>query len=129
MPKDSSAVTYKSIAAFSTSLKDENGNRLKLKERKRLLKTQIHAIKNAKSISTGGKIALIVLSVVLAFGMVFLISALACSLSCGGAEAGVILLGLGGSILFAFLLVITIRSITGKRKKRLKDKETQLKTG
>src|ERR1043165_454980 len=53
LPKDSTKI-YKSAEEFKKSLYDENGNSLKWKERKKLLKQQIKAIKNDKSMSDGG---------------------------------------------------------------------------
>jgi len=48
LPKDSTIRTYKPIAAFSASLRDETGKSLKWKEKKKLLKEQIRATKKEK---------------------------------------------------------------------------------
>jgi hypothetical protein len=118
-PTDSSIKTYKSIAAFSASLKDENGKSLKWKEKKKLLKEQVRAIKKSKGTSKGDKVGLIILSVVVAIGLIYLVAALACSLSCNGSDAAALIVGIGGAALVAFLLIITIRAITGKKKKKV----------
>lgn len=121
LPKDSSK-TYKSLEEFKKMLSDENGKPLKLKERKKLLKNQIKAIKNADDLSTGGKIALITLCILLALVLAYGVAALACSLSCSGAEGAAVvvaILGLAGIIL---LTVFLIRSILRKTKKH-KSKE------
>jgi len=116
-PKDSTVKTYKTIAAFSASLKDENGKSLKWKERKKLLKEQVKAIKQSKETSKGVKVLLIILSVIAAIGLLALILALACDLSCSGSDGAAILVGVGGVALVIFLLVIAIRAIKGQKKK------------
>lgn len=126
-PKDSTVKTYKPISVFSASMKDENGKQLKWKERKKLLKEQLRAIKNSKDPSDGGKAALIILSVVVALGLLYLVAALACNISCNGSEGAAIVLAIGGTALVIFLLVIAIRAITG-RKKKVKE-ETGSKSG
>lgn len=123
-PKDSSVKTYKSIAAFSASLKNENGKILKWKERKKLLNEQVKGIKSANEMSEGGKIALIFLSVIVALALLYLVASLACELSCAGSEGAALLVALGGTALVIFLLVITIRGINGKKKKKQKDEQT-----
>jgi hypothetical protein len=123
-PADSTAKSYKSIAAFSASLKGADGKSLKWKEKKKILKVQIRGIKKASDISTGGKIALIVLSVAVALGLLALIASLACDLSCSGSDGAAILVGVAGTALIIFLLVLAIKAITGKKKK-LKQKEEQ----
>jgi len=120
LPKDSTFKNYKSLAAFSASIKDENGKLLKWKERKKLLKEQVKAIKKSKETSEGGKVALIILSVIVAIGLIYLVAALACNLSCSGSDAAAVLVGVGGTALIVFLLILVIRSITGKKKKLIK---------
>jgi predicted membrane channel-forming protein YqfA (hemolysin III family) len=117
-PADSTFKTYKSLSAFSASLKDENGKSLKWKEKKKLLKEQVRAIKKSGSISKGGKVALIILSVIIALGLVGLVASLACSLSCNGSDAAAVLVGVGGTALVIFLLVLVLRSIAGKKRKK-----------
>ena len=116
-PKDSTVKSYKPIAAFSASLKDETGKSLKWKERKKLLKEQISAIKKDNDMSKGAKLALIILSVAIALGLLYAVAALACNISCGGSEAGAIVVMVGGAAVVTFLLIIAIKSITGKKKK------------
>jgi hypothetical protein len=116
-PTDSTVKTYKSMAAFSALLKDANGKSLKWKEKKKLLKEQIRGIKKANDISDGGKIGLIVLSVAVAAGLLYLIAALSCNLSCSGSDGAAILVGVGGTALIIFLLVLAIEAIIGKKKK------------
>jgi hypothetical protein len=84
LPKDSSLKTYKSLDVFSASMKDKDGKMLKWKERKKMLKEQVRAIRHSKEPSDGAKVALIVLSVLVALGLLYLVAALSCSISCGG---------------------------------------------
>lgn len=118
LPKDSSLKAYKSISAFAGSLKDANGKSLSWKEKKKLLKEQVRNIKKAKDISEGEKTGLIILSVIVALGLLFLVASLSCSLSCAGSEGAAVLVGIGGTALIIFLLIITIRAILGKKNKR-----------
>jgi len=116
LPKDSSK-TYKSVDEFKKMMKDENGKTLKWKERKKLLKKQVKAIKNADDLSDGGKVLLIILCVLLALILAYGVAALACSLSCSGAEGAAVvvaILGLAGVILLTFFM---IRGIVRKSKK------------
>jgi hypothetical protein len=125
LPKDSSLKTYKPIAAFKASMKDENGKLLKWKERKKLLKEQIRAIRHSNEPTDGGKVALIVLSVLVAMGLIALIAFLACEISCSGSAALAVIVAIGGTALVVFLLIRVIRGILGKKKKQIKSPENQ----
>lgn len=114
--RDTSAVHYKSIAAFSTSLRHADGSSLKWKEKRKLLRQQVKAIKHSDELSRSNKTLLTILSVLAAFGLLYLVAALACNLSCNGSESAAILLGLGGSVIVIFLLVLALRSIKGRKK-------------
>ena len=103
--------TYKTISSFSSSIKDKNGKLLKWKERKKLLKEQIREIKKSKGLSEGAKIALTVLSVAIALGLLYVAAALSCELSCSGSDAAALLVGIGGITLVIFFLVIAMRAI------------------
>jgi hypothetical protein len=116
-PKDNADKPYKSISDFYASLKDKDGNSLKWKERKKLLKEQVRSIKKDNDLSKGSKTLLIILSVIAATGLVFLVAALSCSLSCNGSDAAAALVGVGGTALIIFLLVLAIRAINGKKRK------------
>jgi hypothetical protein len=116
LPKDSTKA-YKTADEFKRSLYDENGKVLKWKERKKLLKQQVKAIKKDNTLSDGGKVGLIILCVLLALALAYGVAALSCSLSCSGSEGAAVavaILGLGGIILLTFFL---IRGIVRKSKK------------
>ena len=116
--KDSVAKNYKNINDFTLLLKDKSGNWLKWKERKKLLKEQVREIKKDKDLSRGDKTLLIILSVIVASGLFFLVLALSCNLSCAGSDAAAAIVGIGGTALIIFLLIIILRSINGKHRKR-----------
>jgi len=116
--KDSTLRPYKSVAAFSASMKDENGKLLKWKERKKLLKEQLKGIKSAQDMSNGGKAALIVLCSLVALGLLMLVLAWSCDLSCSGSDGAAILVGVGGTVAIVFLLILATRLIYGRKKKR-----------
>ena len=106
-----------------------NGFRsLKWKKKNRLLKNQVRAIKKSDELLKGAQIVLIILSVIVALGLLGLVAALACNLSCGGSDAIAILAGLGGTALVTFLLIITIKAILGKKKKKPIVQEEPVKT-
>lgn len=109
--------TYKPISEFSKTLKDENGKKLKLKERKKLLKKQLKGIKKANDLSKGEKIALMILSIAAAIGLGALLAAAACSIACGGAEALAIVVAFAGYGILTMLLILAIRAIVGKKGK------------
>lgn len=119
VPKDST-VKHKTIADFSASMKDATGNTLKWKEKKKLLKEQIKAIKKS-DLSRGAKVALIILSVLVALGLLALIGALACDLSCGGSEGAAVLVLTLGSAVVLLLFLLAIKGITGKKRRRYRD--------
>lgn len=116
--KDSLVKYYRSLSDFNSSLKDGQGNLLKWKVRKKLLKQQVREIKKDNNLSKGAKASLIFLSVLVALGLVFLVAALACNLSCNGFDAAAVIVGIGGTALVIFLLVAVIRAINGKKRKR-----------
>lgn len=115
-PKDSTK-TYKSLAEFKKMMSDENGKPLKWKERKKLLKNQINAIKQTGEMSDGGKVALIILCVLLAIVLAYGVAALACSLSCSGAEGAAVIVAILGAAGIIFLTIVLIKSIVRKSKK------------
>lgn len=117
LPSDSTLKAYKTIEAFTASLKDETGKTLKWKEKKKLLKEQIRAIKKAGDMATGAKVGLIILSVLVALGLLYLVGALACGLSCNGSGGAAVAVMIGGVGLTVFLLIIAIRAILGRKKK------------
>jgi uncharacterized membrane-anchored protein len=121
--KDSTSKSYKSIKDFSASMKNEDGKMLKWKERKKLLKQQVKAIKKSPDMSNGEKTLLTIISVLLALGLLYLVAALACNLSCNGSEAAAVIVGIGGAGLVVFLLILAIRGIYGKKKKRKQQAE------
>lgn len=128
LPTDSVKRDYKSIKEFSVLLKDSKGNFLKWKERKRLLKYQLKEIKKDDNLSTGAKIFLIFLSVAAALGLLYLIAALSCSLSCSGSDGLAVLVALGGLSLTIILLIVLIRVILGIKKKKKRDNKNEDKT-
>lgn len=123
IPKDSSIKSFKSIAEFSASMKDVNGNPLKWKERKKLLKEQVRAIKRSNEPSATGKTFLVVLSVLVALLLIGLVAALACSVGCSGSVAGAYIIAILGTGLIVFLLVGVIRKLNRQNKKKPTEKE------
>jgi hypothetical protein len=126
LPADTNNESYKTIKDFTASIKDENGNFLKWKERKKLLRRQIKAIRKADDMSKDKMAALIILSVIVAIGLLVLVGSAACTLSCNGSDAAAALVYIGGTALVVWLLILVIRRINGKTKmKRVKPENTE----
>jgi len=128
-PPDSQGRAYKPVWKFSASMKDENGKMLKWKERKKLLKEQIRGIKKSNELSKGQKVALTILAVLVALGLLYVVAALACNLSCSGSDAAAVIVGLGGGALVIVLLVVAIRAIYNKKRKELRKQEKEAAGG
>lgn len=90
--------------------------RILKKEFKRLLPLYVKA-KLRKDDDTAGKIALTLVAIIGAVGLLYIIAALACNLSCSGSEGAAILVSLLGLIGVIFLLVIVIQKIYHKKPK------------
>ena len=118
VPHDSLSQKYKSPLAFAASLKNANGERLRGKERRKLLKEQIRNIKRSDDLSKGAKAGLIAISILIAAGLLYVVMAAACNLSCAGNDTAALLVAIGGTGLVVILLIIAIRSITRKKKKK-----------
>ncbi len=115
LPGDSTQ-HYWNPVVFRSMMKDANGKKLKLKERKKLLRQQISAIQHSKS-TDGEKALLIALAIIVALGLMYLVAALSCAIICSDAAfLGILTLGVG-AFLIVFGLIKVIRSITkGKPK-------------
>lgn len=124
-PPDSQGRAYKPVWKFSASMKDENGKMLKWKERKKLLKEQIRGIKKSNELSKGEKVALTILAVLVALGLLYVVAALACNLSCNGSNAAAVIVGLGGGALVILLLIVALRAIYNKKRRELRRQEKQ----
>lgn len=82
------------------------------------LKANIHTIRQAyKDTSKGGKIALIILSILVATGLLMLLAGLSCNISCSGSDGLAILVAVLGTALIIFLFVKVLQAINrGPRK-------------
>ncbi len=70
-----------------------------------------------KDATKGERTALIVLSILIALGLLSLVAALSCNLSCSGSEGGAAVVAILGTGLIIFLLVKIIKRINrGKPK-------------
>ena len=101
-------------------------NKLSQREKLRLIKDQIKTIKHDKDSSKGDKTLLIILSVIIALGLLSGLAALSCSLSCNGSEALALIVGIGGTFLIIFFLALIIKHISNqslKKKEKTKNLE------
>lgn len=100
------------IRNFISSIKSMDVSKLTQREKIKLIKNQIKAVKHDKESSKSDKTLLIILSVLIAIGLLFGLGALACNLSCAGSETLAIIVALGGTALIIFFLIRTIKRIT-----------------
>lgn len=100
----------------STLTKKEK--RILKEEFKRQLKLYVVA-KVKKDKDSGAKTAKIILAIVVALGLLYLLAALCCSLSCNGSDTAAVIVGLLGLFLIVWGLIAVIHRITkGPRKKQ-----------
>lgn len=86
-----------------------------IKNWKKKLRENIRTIrKEYKDSSPGERTALIILAVLVAIGLLFLVAALSCNLSCSGSDGAAVAVALLGTALIVFLFVRVIKSITRK---------------
>lgn len=115
--KDSSLYNHPLIQNFIASINSKDITSLTQKEKLRLIKKQIKEVKRDKETSKSDKTVLIILSVLVAIGLLFGLAALSCSISCGGAEALAAIVAIAGTFLIIFLLVRIIKRISNPQPK------------
>jgi|SRR5687768_11013613 len=71
--------------------------------------------------SKGAQIALIILSIIAALGLLYLVAALACSLSCNGSDVAAIIVGVVGAAAVIWLLIKVIKAINRKKREPTPD--------
>ena len=101
-----------------TNIKKEK--RLHKKETRKLL--QKLATKNDRS--KAAKIFLIVLTIIVALGLLYLLAALSCTIACSGAEALAVLVAIAGTFGIVFGAIRIIQHILGKERKRKRAKSS-----
>ncbi len=102
----------------TTNIKKEK--RLQKKEARSLWKKL--AAKDDRS--KAAKIFLIVLTVIIALGLLYLLAALSCTIACSGAEALAVLVAVAGTFGIVFGAVRIIQHILGKERKKKKAQTT-----
>ena len=112
IPKDSTITNNFLIRNFITLIKNTDVSKLSQKEKLKMIKDQVRTVKQNKDTTKGEKTALIILSVLIAIGLLLGLAALSCSISCGGSEALAIIVALAGTFLIVFLLVRIIKRIS-----------------
>ena len=90
-----------------------------IKQWRKKMKENIRTIKREyKDATPGERAALIVLSILVALGLLLLVLSLSCSLSCSGSEGAALVVGVLGTALIVFLAVRVIKRINrGKPQK------------
>ncbi len=114
-PVPATVLPFKHFTKEKPVIKKKKG----IKNLKQKLRDNIRLLrKEYKSSTNGEKTALIVLAILVAAGLLLLLAALACNISCAGSEGAAVVVALLGTGLIIFLLVRVI-----KRLKRGKAKE------
>lgn len=127
-PKDSSVKNNPLINNFIESINAKDVSSLSQKEKLRIIKKQLRTINNDKETSKGDKTGLIILSVIIALGLLYGLAALSCSIECSGSGGLALLVALGGTLLIIVLLVLVIKRITKGKPKKEVDENNSNKT-
>lgn len=106
---------YLSIPDFTRKYHDKS---ISAKEKRQVLKQQIMAIQKDSNLSKSAQTWLIILTVLVAVGLVYLIAGLSCSLSCAGSTTAATLLLIFGIPAVVLLAIFAIRRIKGKRRRK-----------
>jgi membrane protease YdiL (CAAX protease family) len=120
----SAAVPYSITTNTKPSIEKEKSIRPLLKKLSKkalehaLIKKMAQLRKAYQDTSKGGKIALIILSVIVALALLFLLAGLSCNIACSGADGLAVLVLLLGTGVIVFFLARVIQRITkGPRRK------------
>jgi hypothetical protein len=124
LPADTVSRSYLTVREFSASLKNEKGELKTWKERKKLLKYQLTAIRNDKEMSEAAKAILAIACVLIGLGLIALIAGLSCELSCNGNDAGALVLVTLGTTAVVILFLLAMRKLFPKGSKQ-KQKYTE----
>ena len=126
LSKDSAIYNNPLIKNFIAGIKSMDASKLRQREKLRLIKDQLKAIKHYKDTSKGDKTLLIVLSVIIALALLYGLAALSCSLSCSGSGALAIIVAIGGTFLIIFLLIRMIKRLSNppEKKKEVVEEKT-----
>jgi uncharacterized membrane protein HdeD (DUF308 family) len=116
---------YKYVEAKKLLEQFKNGEKTKFNSKeKRIIKKEFNyqLLQYAKAKVTGDKttgeqVALIILTCIAAVGLLYLLAALACTISCNGSDAAAIIVFVLGTAAIIWGLVAVIRSIRRKQKK------------
>lgn len=111
------AVSYTVNHSVIQSVNKDPGKTLTIKELRKELKK---AFSQKKEIKKGWKITLIILSILVAAGLILLLVALSCSIACNGSEALAIIVFLIGTAAVIFGVLKLIQYISGNKRRREK---------
>lgn len=112
-PGDSSK-KYLSLPDFN---KQYHTPALSAKEKRQLLKNQVKAIQKDNGLSKSAKTWLLILTILVAVGLLYLLVGLSCSLSCAGSGTAAAIVMILGVPALVFLTIFVIRRIKGKRRR------------
>lgn len=111
------AVSYTINHAVIQPASNDPGKTLTKKELRKELK---HSLQQKKEMTKGWKIALIILSILVAAGLIYVLLYLSCSIACSGSEALAVIVFLIGTAAVIFGLIKLINHIRGKKRRREK---------
>lgn len=118
VPKSKVAITdHPLMKNFVSHLKSLDVSKLSQRDKMKLIKNQIKAIKHSKDTTKGEKTLLIVLSVIVAIALLIGLVGLSCSIACAGSETLALIVALGGTFLVIFFLIKVIKRINNPKAK------------
>ncbi len=126
LSKDSSIYNIPLIKNFIAGIKGIDVSKLSQREKLRIIKNQIKTIKHDKETSKGDKTLLIILSVIIALGLLGGLAALSCSIGCAGSEALAVIVGVAGTFLIIFFLIRIIKHMSNPTEKKKENVETKV---
>ena len=115
LPKDSVDGKNILIKNFIDEIKSKDVSRLSNRDKSKMIKKQISAIKGTKDLSKSNKTLLIILSIIIANFLFAGIAALSCSLACNGMEGLAVVVFIGGTALLILLLIKVLKQIKTKK--------------
>lgn len=118
IPKDSTITNSPLIKNFIGSIQNMDVSKLTQREKIRLIKKQIKAINQDKETSKTNKTLLIILSILVAIGLLIGLAALSCSIACSSSGALAIIVAIAGTALIIFLLVRIIKRLNNPPQKK-----------
>ncbi len=113
--KDPAIMNNPLIKNFISLLKNTDLSKLSTREKIKLVKDQVRKIRQDPDTPKKNKTGLIIISVLVAIGLIIGVAALACNISCAGSEALAAVVAVVGIALVIFLFIKVLKRINHPR--------------